>query len=119
MRIIRKFKVAIYTAFIFTLVFFILSIFDNPHHFGLGTLFISITAFVYSLIGSLIYGIPVSLLSDYLSEKFSNSRLFLSSITHIVFGLVPLAFNRLDIGIPILLCSMIFLILDEIFRRGK
>lgn len=116
MKLFRKFKVSIFTAFMFTLVFFILGLLNGLHNLGLGTLAILITAFLFSLIGCFFYGIPVSLLSDYISEKFMKSRLILSSIIHTGFGLVPLAFKNMEFGIPVLLCSIIFLIIDEILR---
>ena len=114
----RKFKVALNTAFIFTFVLGTYGFFSDPYNTGFDVVFVLLVVYIYSLIGNLIYGLPVSLLSDFISEKFINIRLFLSSVIHIGLGMVPFIFKDWGIiGIASLICSIIFLITDEFMKR--
>lgn len=122
MRIRQKINAALKTAIIFTICFFLLTIitafFTNPYDIDGSLLFAFIVVFIYSLIGNLVFGLPVSLISDVISERFMNIRLLLSAVIHIGFGLLPFILTDIAaFGIPSVICSVIFLISDETLKR--
>lgn len=68
----------------------------------------------YALLGFFIYGIPVSLLSDWISGHFSK-RLVVAGLVHLAFGI--LLINELSV-IPAI-CAASFWLMDEILRRKR
>jgi hypothetical protein len=112
--------VAIITASIFTIGFFILGIITEiePHELNIGILLDIIFLFIFSLIGNLVYGLPVSFFfSDLISKNLKKTRFILSTIIHIGSGLIAMIVLGDFLGIPALICSVIFLVTDEISRR--
>ncbi|WP_191274085.1 hypothetical protein [Neobacillus kokaensis] len=113
----RKIKVAIYTSLTFTIGFFLLSLIMNQsiNLNGEAFLFVFIVL-LYSLIGNFVYGLPVSLIAEFISLKFCHIRFWLSGFIHIGFGLGTF-FMAPDFYIPAIICSIIFFIFDEIGKK--
>lgn len=118
----RKIKVAFYSSLTFTiglLLFSFLSSSFGEHSFNVdGELigFFMIVLF-FSLIGNFCYGLPVSLIAEWISMRFSQIRFFLSGILHIGFGLVTYLIAPFFF-IPALIYSIIFFGFDEVTRRN-
>ncbi|MGA9224992.1 MAG: hypothetical protein WB217_01475 [Mesobacillus sp.] len=117
----RKIKVAFYSSVIFTTGLFLLTFLTaviNEQSFNIRGEFIPymIIVLIYSLIGNFVYGLPVSLIAEFISMKFANIRFWLSAGIHIGFGLVTYLFVP-EFTIPAVICSVIFFTLDEIIRK--
>lgn len=107
---LRKIKVALYTSVVFTMWLSLSLILDGE---SIAYIFI---IFFFSLIGNFLYGLPVSLLAEFLSIKFLDYRLIISGFIHIGFGFVPSIFE-LVLFTPAIICSIIFFALDEMTRK--
>jgi hypothetical protein len=88
---------------------------DSFHFTGGEFLFIFIVLF-YSLIGNFVYGLPVSVLAEWISMKFSTIRFWLSGLIHIGFGLATY-FIAPGFSVPSIICSILFFAFDEITRK--
>jgi hypothetical protein len=111
--VIRKCKVALYSTLAFTFLG-CLNLTDRSIDFA-GLYFV----FMLSLLGIFIYGIPVSLFSDFITSKLRSSRFYVSGLLHIGFGLLTYF-----IGFGILMifptfCSIIFFLIDEFLRKRE
>lgn len=117
----RKIRVAFYSSLTFTigllLISFVKSMIEQQS-FDLNVEFIVffIVVLFYSLIGNFVYGLPVSLIAEFISTKFFNIRFWLSGLIHIGFGLSTY-FITPDFFIPAFICSIIFFALDEITNK--
>ncbi|MBU8878218.1 hypothetical protein BGM26_04320 [Bacillus sp. FJAT-29790] len=116
----RKIKVAFYSSLTFTIGFFLISflislIEEQSFNFS-GDLFLFIIVLFYSLIGNFVYGLPVSLIAEFISMKFFNFRIWLSGLIHIGFGLGTYFIDP-NFLIPAIICSIIFFALDEITKK--
>lgn len=111
LNLFSKIKSASFTTLIIGGFFFLLSMVDSSSIDLGGLMFIVIVLF-YAGIGNYIYGIPVSILSDYLSNKLSKYRFIVAAFIHLFFG----AITSLIIGelvIFALASSLIFFLLEE------
>jgi hypothetical protein len=118
----RKIKVAFYSSVTFTIGLFLLTFLtavfnEQPFHFSTEFIPFMIIVLIYSFIGNFVYGLPVSLIAEFISMKFSTIRFWLSAGIHIGFGLVTY-FIVPEFTIPAVICSVIFFTLDEIIRVG-
>lgn len=115
-RMSRKVFSAVTGAAVFTLLLTLVpavifkEISDSPSFFELGLSIIVVAS--YALLGFFIYGIPVSLVSDWISGHFSK-RLVVAGLVHLAFGM--LLINELSV-IPVI-CAASFWWIDEILRR--
>jgi MFS family permease len=105
----NKFKTALYTSLILSSAMMILSITD-------GGLWIFGIVLIYSLAGNLAYGIPVSLLSDWLTKKFSRGRMVAAGFIHAYFG--GITYYVIDkFAWFAVVCAVIFFLIDEWLKR--
>ncbi|MFE4133606.1 hypothetical protein [Peribacillus sp. YIM B13482] len=115
----RKIKVAFYSSLSFTIGFFLISMIEEQSFNLNGELFgFTIILLFYSLIGNFVYGLPVSLIAEFISMKFFNIRFWLSGLIHIGFGLGTY-FIEPGFSIPAIICSIIFFALDEITKKNS
>ncbi|MFJ9383746.1 hypothetical protein ACIROD_08305 [Peribacillus sp. NPDC101481] len=113
----RKIKVAFYSSLTFTIGLFLVSIFEEPSFKLDGDFFqIILIVFFYSLMGNFFYGLPVSLIAEFISMKYFNIRFWLSGVIHIGFGLATYFIDPGGFFIFAVICSIIFFALDEITR---
>ncbi|WP_342602772.1 hypothetical protein [Peribacillus sp. FSL E2-0159] len=113
----RKIKVAFYSSLTFTIGLFLVSIIDESSFNLDGDFFqIIIIVLFYSLIGNFLYGLPVSLIAEFISMKFFNIRFWLSGLIHIGFGLATYFIDPGGFFIFAIICSIIFFALDEITK---
>lgn len=112
----RKLKVALCTSFIFTVGCFVIALFED-HSFDPNEELFSLTiiVLVFSLIGNFVYGLPVSLMAEFISEKLIHFRFWLSGLIHIGFGFGTYLFVP-ELSVAAMICSIIFFTLDEIFK---
>ncbi|MEH7226753.1 hypothetical protein V7112_23390 [Bacillus sp. JJ1566] len=106
------------TGLFLNLFFAIMDGFDNYNFFAaLGVLLVSAAPFI------LLIGLPVSVLSDYLTKNLNgkqrNKKAFL---IHIIFGLIiglvlSFFFEHLLLIVITLIAALIFWIVDEILRK--
>lgn len=106
----RKLKPAFYTSLIFSTFILLASLLD-------GGIWLFPIVLMYSLAGNLAYGIPVSFLSDWLTKKLSEGRMFAAGFIHIFFGF--LTYFVID-GLAwfAVISAVIFFFVDE-WLRGK
>ena len=115
--VIRKGKVAFYTSFLFALLFFIFSLMtETTLHNEDYTILILV--FLTCFLGSVLYGIPVSLISDFLTANAQEFRIPLSLLLHIGFAIASLFFLN-DLMILAVFISILFFLIDEFLRRKE
>lgn len=116
--ILRKVKVAFHTSILFTFTMFLISLpsIRNDLSFNEHLIPQYLVIFVYSLIGTYIYGLPVSLIAEWVTLRLKFFRLILSGLIHIGFGLITFGFSG-DLFIFIVICSVLFFVIDEVLRR--
>ncbi|WP_260287842.1 DUF6843 domain-containing protein [Peribacillus aracenensis] len=73
---------------------------------------------VYAFIGNVVYGIPVSFLSDFVTMKIGKNRFIFASLFYLVFGFLPSIFLG-DLGIYAVICSLLFFLSEEWQRMRK
>ncbi|MFJ7939146.1 hypothetical protein ACIQYG_11615 [Peribacillus sp. NPDC096622] len=112
----RKIKVAFYSSVTFTIGLFLVSIFEEPSFKLDGDFLIIMVVLFYSLIGNFLYGLPVSLMAEFISMKFYNIRFWLSGLIHIGFGLATYFIDPGGFFIFAVICSITFFTLDEITK---
>ncbi len=115
--VIRKSKVALYTSFFFTFFLFIL-ILITKSNINSTAFTVIILIFLYSLLGSLIYGIPVSLFSDLITANVKKYRFYLSFLVHIGFGLLSFFFLG-SLMILATFIALLFFLIDEFIRKKE
>ncbi|MFS0634284.1 hypothetical protein AB1K84_00145 [Mesobacillus foraminis] len=119
--LLRKMKVACYSALAYTiglfLVFFLIPSFQEKP-FVLNEEFFLFLAIIllFSAVGNFAYGLPVSLLAESISIKYSAWRVWVSGFIHIGFG-VAAFFVAPGFWIPAIICSLLFFTFDEITRK--
>lgn len=111
LNLFSKIKSASFTTLIIGGFFFLLSMVDSSSIDLGGLMFIVIVLF-YAGIGNFIYGIPVSILSDYLSNKLSKYRFIVAAFIHLFFGAITSLIIR-ELVIFALASSLIFFLFEE------
>lgn len=76
---VNKIKAALYTSLFLSTFMMIISITD-------GGLWLFPIVLLYALIGNVVYGIPVSFLSDWLTKKMSRGRMMTAGVLHALLG---------------------------------
>ncbi|QGQ48192.1 DUF6843 domain-containing protein [Metabacillus sediminilitoris] len=106
----RKSFAALYSTLLLALVYFLLEFSSEDP----GVFFIVVM--IYAGIGNVIYGIPISFLSDYLTKRAGKYRFILASFIHLLFAcLTSLIIGEL--GPFAVICSLFFLLFDEWQKR--
>ncbi|MGE7187098.1 DUF6843 domain-containing protein [Peribacillus sp. NPDC006672] len=83
-----------------------------------GSASFSIIVMIYAFIGNVVYGIPVSFLSDFATKKIGKNRFIFASLIYSVFGF--LSFILLgELGIFAVICSLLFFLSEEWQRMRK
>ena len=113
--VIRKGKVALYASLLFTFILLILDIKTVITEPDINFTF-SIFILLSCLLGSIIYGIPVSLLADLITANVRKYRVYLSFLVHIGFGLLSFFFLGPLMVLAAFLAILFFLI-DEFLRK--
>jgi hypothetical protein len=92
----RKALAALYTSFFLTigLAVFSLIYFKEDYTDGLSEVLLSTPfVFFYALIGNFVYGLPISLFSEYITKSMEGiKQLFFSFSIHVFFGLITVFF---------------------------
>ncbi|MGD6991313.1 hypothetical protein [Sutcliffiella horikoshii] len=119
----RKLVTAIFTFIISTLIITSLSpvevLLNGSHNNETGTFFQDIILIsVYVGVGIFLFGLPVSILIELITQKPKEARFALSFPLHILFGIIPV-FVLGFLAIFSLLVSMVFLLIDELIRYHK
>lgn len=118
-RMWRKFIAALSGTFVFTVLILFVPLLlsgdlvnmDVFTEFGESFEYIALFFFI-ALFGFLVYGLPVSLLSDWMAKRTPH-RLVVAGFVHIGFGMLLIG----ELWIIPVICSMIFWVIDEILRR--
>ncbi|MYL64459.1 hypothetical protein GLW07_13965 [Bacillus hwajinpoensis] len=114
----RKLKVALLTSMTFSIGLFFSSLpMAGMDAFSFITVMSFIVVLLYSLLGNLLYGLPVSILAEYLSVKTSRFRIYLSAFIHLGFGFATF-FVAPAFFLWASICSALFFIWDEVTRRS-
>jgi hypothetical protein len=116
--LIRKIKVAFLTSILVTFVTFLIAIPFFLKDLSLNEEIIPqfLLIFIYSLIGNYLYGLPVSLIAEWVTSKLKFFRMALSGLIHIVFSLLTFSLSG-DFFFFIVISSVLFFITDEVYRR--
>lgn len=113
----RKIKVVFFTSLTFTMGLFLIAVIEEQSlELSLGSIAFIIVVLFYSLLGNFVYGLPASLIAEFISIRFFNIRFWLSGLIHIGFGLGTY-FIIHDLFMPAIICSVIFFVLDEITKK--
>ena len=120
---LRKIKVAFYTSLIFSLGFAVAPILNPLSSFDVTNVAGFLIVFFFSSIGIYCYGIPASIIAELVSKRYFKYRALVSGIIYIAFGLFTVTFSLFDslntsVFILPTICSIIFLLIDEITRRS-
>ncbi|MFI8496854.1 DUF6843 domain-containing protein [Peribacillus butanolivorans] len=73
---------------------------------------------IYAFIGNVVYGIPVSFLSDFATKKIGKNRFIFASLIYSVFGFLSFIFLG-ELGIYAVICSLLFFFSEEWQRMRK
>ncbi|MFJ5759281.1 hypothetical protein ACIQAA_09160 [Neobacillus sp. NPDC093182] len=116
--IIRKIKVAFLTSILVTFVTFLIALPSILKDLSLNEELILQFLFIfnYSLIGNYIYGLPVSLVAEWVTSKLKSFRMVISGLIHIGFGLLSFNYSG-DFFFSIVISSILFFLTDEVYRR--
>lgn len=118
--VIRKSKVAFYSSFlaIFLLLIIDLVTWGTEYTIDFADMVFMIFIFLSFLLGSVIYGIPVSLLSDFLTADVKKLRFLLAFIVHIGFGIISFFFLG-GYMIFAAFLALLFFLIDEFLRKRE
>ncbi|WP_064093163.1 hypothetical protein [Rossellomorea aquimaris] len=118
--VIIKSKVALYTSLFLTLLMIFPDIdlmIKEPNSVFSGFT-ISILIFSSSLLGTIIYGIPVSLFSDLITANVKKYRFYISFLVHMGFGLLSFFFLGPLMNV-VTICAILFFLIDELCKKKK
>jgi len=104
-----KLKTALYASLLFTLGFWLLGLFQEGEVFFS---FMLVVILLYCLFGNVIYGVPVSLLSEYLTKRLAKWRFAAAGFIHTILGAATYLIME-GFAFFALLASVIFFIVDE------
>ncbi|PLT31837.1 DUF6843 domain-containing protein [Peribacillus deserti] len=107
-KVFSKITTAFFVSILLGLIYQMLEM-KSGISFSGGVFFVIIIAFI----GTSIYGIPVSFLSDFITHRIKFNRFIIAAFIHVLFGFI-LLFYDLDIGGYALICSWLFFLLDEL-----
>ncbi|WP_163100451.1 DUF6843 domain-containing protein [Peribacillus alkalitolerans] len=113
-RFVNKVKAALICTFLLGCFFFFLDIVNR----GDGFFGLTLIVLFYAGIGNIFYGIPVSLLSDFLTRKLRKMRFITAAFIHLFFGSVTIVFIE-GLGAYAAICSLIFFFLDDGLKNGR
>ncbi|MBN8203493.1 hypothetical protein [Bacillus sp. NTK034] len=118
--VIRKSKVALYTSLFFTFLLFILDIKSLITETNNSSIDFNVIVLIFlsSLLGSFMYGIPVSLLSDFITTNVKRFRFYLSLLVHIGFSLISFFFLG-PLMILATIFAFLFFLIDEFVRKRE
>lgn len=116
-RVIRKCKVAFYSSILFTFLFLIFDLKTLLTEHTLDFAFIALV-FLSCLLGSFIYGIPVSLVTEFLTANVQEFRFPLSLLIHIGFGILSF-FSLGSFMFLAIFIAVLFFFIDEFLRNRE
>lgn len=118
--VIRKIIVALYASILSIILIFVFDLITWFTEYNMDSADFSfiILVFLSCLLGSFIYGIPVSLLSDFLTAILKSYRFFLALLIHMVFGFI--SFYIIDaLMVVAMLVALLFFFIDEFLRKRE
>ncbi|KKI93279.1 hypothetical protein WQ54_05465 [Bacillus sp. SA1-12] len=110
-----KLKPAFYSTLTFAGIFFVAGVIESPSNI-LGSIMYIQVFLLYGGIGNFVYGIPVSLLSDYLSSKLPKFRFILAGLIHLFFGVLTV-FIIHGLAYFAMVAAFLFFLFDEWQKR--
>ncbi|WP_113930611.1 hypothetical protein [Bacillus sp. P14.5] len=105
-----KLKPALYSSLILSAGVFVLGLID-------GAFLLSFIVLFYALAGNFLYGIPVSLLSEFFTKKLDKGRFFAAAAIHILFGFVTV-FVIEGLAAFAVVSAVLFFVVDE-WRKSR
>lgn len=116
--VLRKLKVSLFTSLTFTFGLLLIDSLSAFSKAAANAFIINNLMFIiyFSLLFILIYGLPVSMIVEFISTRIPFSRALISGIILVGFGLMTFLIS-LPFGLMASVCSVIFFALDEITRR--
>ncbi|AND42270.1 hypothetical protein [Cytobacillus oceanisediminis] len=116
--VLRKLKVSLFTSLTFTFGLFLIESLSAFNETAMNDFIITDLMFIiyFSLFFILIYGLPVSMIAEFISTRIPYNRALVSGIIHVGFGLMTFLIS-IPFDLMALICSVIFFALDEISRR--
>ncbi len=116
----RKIKASFYTTLLLTMGYAVLCTALIPVYiFKMGlTIFEAFVAFgvlpfvfTYALIGNFLYGLPASIIAEYITKKAKKGQLLFSFFLHVLFALITVIFLE-EVTIYIVISSILFFLID-------
>ncbi len=118
--VLRKSKAAFLASFLLLSLLLLLNLPTWLTGFSMSFVDFTFTIFLFLsfLLGTVVYGIPVSLFSDFVTAKIKGFRFFLAFIIHIGFGLGSFFFLG-PLMIVATLLALLFFLIDEVLRKRE
>lgn len=115
---IRKIKAALYASLFLTGFALLLSIGSiiKGQHIDFASLWFTLFLFLIFLLGSVVYGVPVSSFSDLATARVTRYRFALAFIVHLGFGLISYLFLG-PLMYFALIVAVVFFLFDEFLRK--
>jgi hypothetical protein len=109
-RVVRKVKSALYSSLILSGVFIIPGL-SEPDGWILGLIVLA-----YSLLGTFVYGLPVSFLSDFLTKKMTKGKIVAAGFVHIILAYLTV-FLIDGLAAFAVISAFLFFVIDELLKR--
>ncbi|WJV32108.1 hypothetical protein QTG56_22300 (plasmid) [Rossellomorea sp. AcN35-11] len=106
----QKVKSALFSSLILSGFFIV------PGSFEPGGWVLGFIVLAYSLLGTFVYGIPVSLLSDFLTKGLPKGRIIAAGFIHITLAYLTV-FLIGGLAAFAIICAFIFFVIDESIKR--
>ncbi|RFU64199.1 hypothetical protein [Bacillus sp. V59.32b] len=107
--IVRKLISALFSTLILGFVYFLIAAGLG----GLNSAIYTLIVLMYASVGNLVYGIPVSYLSDILTKKLNRYRFIAAAFIHIFFGFITIFFLS-ELTVWAVGSALLFFLMDEI-----
>ncbi|NMH75216.1 hypothetical protein HF078_19235 [Bacillus sp. RO2] len=104
--LLRKLSAALFSSIVLSLGLFFMS-FWNSEELGL-----IITVLFFSLFGNYIYGVPVSFLSEFLTESLTESRVYVAGFIYVFFAYITVTMIG-GFAFFSIICAVLFYLIDE------
>ncbi|MCM3618784.1 hypothetical protein M3936_14435 [Sutcliffiella horikoshii] len=110
--LIRKLSAALFSSLVLGVIFLFASLWEGE------VLWWALIILFYALAGNFLYGLPVSLASEFLTKKFSGSRIYIAGFLHILFGYITVLVIE-ELAYFAVICALLFFFIDEGIRFVK
>lgn len=117
-RVKRKAKSALYTSLGLVLVPLVMYIRSELEGIDAAAFFLASHILLIFLFGNFVFGVPTSLIADWVTARAGKLRVLLALFIHIAFDFISYLFLH-DYVIFAVISSIVFFVVDEILRKRE